>query len=98
MFHTSQGYIIYLFIFILVNICNGMLWKFFKVYKVWWSSNRLYIGLLCELILVSKYHSLIYRKNFSGGSVVNNPPARAQDAGSILKSGRSLGERNGYPF
>lgn len=40
-----------------------------------------------------KHCPLIYRKNFSGGSVVNNPPARVQDAGSILKSGRSLGER-----
>ena len=32
---------------------------------------------------------------FSGGSVVNNLPANAGDAGSIPGSGRSAGEENG---
>ena len=35
---------------------------------------------------------------FSGGSVVNNPPANAGDVGSILGLGRSLGEGTGNPF
>ena len=37
---------------------------------------------------------------FLGGTVVKNPPANAgdaRDAGSIPGSGRSPGERNGYP-
>ena len=33
-----------------------------------------------------------------GGSVVKNPSASAGDVGSILGSGRSLGEGNGNPF
>ena len=33
-----------------------------------------------------------------GGSVVENPPAKAGDAGSISKSGRSPGEGNGNPL
>ena len=39
--------------------------------------------------------------SFAGGSVVKNPPANAGDAGeagSILGSGRSSGETNGYPL
>ena len=39
--------------------------------------------------------------SFPGGSVVKNPPANAGDAGdagSILGSGRSPGEGNGYPL
>ena len=32
---------------------------------------------------------------FPGGSVVENPPASAEDAGSIPRSGRSPGEGNG---
>ena len=35
------------------------------------------------------------RKGFPGGSVVKTLPANAEDAGSALGSGRSLGERNG---
>ena len=31
---------------------------------------------------------------FPGGSVVKNPPTNAGDLGSILESGRSLGEGN----
>ena len=41
---------------------------------------------------------LNYTKNdmgFSGGSGVKNPPANAQDTGSIPGSGRSPGEGNG---
>ena len=34
----------------------------------------------------------------SGGSVVNNPPTNAGDAGSIPGSGRSPGEENGNPL
>ena len=36
--------------------------------------------------------------DFSGGSVVKNPPAKAGDMGSIPGSGRSLGEGNGNPL
>ena len=36
--------------------------------------------------------------HFPGGSVVKNPSASAGDVGSILGSGRSLGEGNGNPF
>ena len=32
-----------------------------------------------------------------GGSVVKNPPAKAEDTGSILESGRSPGEGNSNP-
>ena len=35
---------------------------------------------------------------FLGGSVVNNPPANAGDAGLIPGSGRSPGEGNGNPL
>ena len=35
---------------------------------------------------------------FPGGSVVENPPANAGDAGSIPGSGRSPGEENGNPL
>ena len=38
---------------------------------------------------------------FPGGAEVKNPPASAgdtRDVGSILGSGRSLGEENGNPF
>ena len=35
--------------------------------------------------------------DFLGGSLVKNPPANVQDAGSILGSGRSL-EGNGNPL
>ena len=37
----------------------------------------------------------IHHKGFPGGSVVKNPPANAEDAGSIPGSGRSPGEGNG---
>ena len=33
-----------------------------------------------------------------GGKVVKNLPAKAEDAGSIPRSGRSSGEGNGYQF
>ena len=35
---------------------------------------------------------------FPSGSVVKNPPANTEDLGSIPGSGRSPGERNGYPL
>ena len=35
---------------------------------------------------------------FPGGSVVKNPPANAEDVGSIPGSGRSPGEGNGNPL
>ena len=35
---------------------------------------------------------------FPSGSVVENPPASAGDAGLILGSGRSTGEENGNPL
>ena len=34
---------------------------------------------------------------FPGGSVVNNPPANAEEVGSIPESGRSPEEGNGNP-
>ena len=40
----------------------------------------------------------IHHKGFPGGSVVKNPPANAEDAGSIPESGRSPGEGNGNPL
>ena len=36
--------------------------------------------------------------DFTGGSVVKNPPAKAGDAGSIPWSGRSPGRGNGNPL
>ena len=36
--------------------------------------------------------------NFSGAPVVKNPPADAEDLGSILGLGRSPGEGKGYPL
>ena len=47
----------------------------------------------------SKWHNELRRSiltlGFSSDSVVKNPPANAGDVGSILGSGRSLGEGNG---
>ena len=37
----------------------------------------------------------IHHKGFRGGSVVKNPPANAEDAGSVPGLGRSPGGRNG---
>ena len=37
-------------------------------------------------------------KGFSGGSVVKNLPANAEDIGLILGPGRSLGEGSGNPL
>ena len=37
-------------------------------------------------------------EGLSGGSVVKNPPANAEDLGSIPGSGRSPGEGNGNPL
>ena len=37
-------------------------------------------------------------KGFPGGSVVNNPPTNAEDAGCIPNPGRSPGEGNGTPI
>ena len=42
-----------------------------------------------------KYHLLSYRKHFSGGSVVKNPPINVGDMGSIPGLGRSPGKGNG---
>ena len=42
--------------------------------------------------------SLTTVMGFLGGSVENNPPANAEDAGSIPRSGRSPGEGNGNPL
>ena len=35
---------------------------------------------------------------FLGGSVVKNPPANAEDPGSVPESGTSSGEGNGNPL
>ena len=40
----------------------------------------------------------LYRSSFPGGSVIKNPPANAEDVGSVPELGRSLGERNGNPL
>ena len=37
-------------------------------------------------------------QGFPGNSVVKNPPASAGNLGSIPGSGRSPGERSGYPL
>ena len=37
----------------------------------------------------------MYWRGFPGGSVVKNPPAKAEDVGSIFDLGRSPGEGNG---
>ena len=37
-------------------------------------------------------------QGFPGGSVVENPPTNAEDAGSIPGLGRSPGEGNGNPL
>ena len=39
-----------------------------------------------------------WRKGFPGGSAVKNPPAKAEDAGSVPGRGRSPGEGNGNPL
>ena len=39
-----------------------------------------------------------FQDDFSGGSVVKNPPANAGDVDSVLGSGRSPGEGNGNPL
>ena len=41
---------------------------------------------------------IILVMGFPGGSVVKNPPANAEAAGSIPGSGRSPGEGNGNPL
>ena len=41
---------------------------------------------------------MILQRGFTGGSVVKNPPANAEDAGSVPGLGRSPGEGNGNPF
>ena len=40
----------------------------------------------------------LYRSSFPGGSVIKNPPANAEDVGSVPELGRSLRERNGNPL
>ena len=47
---------------------------------------------------VSVFHHVGLSMGFSGGSVVKNPPASAEDADSIPGSGRSPGEGNGNPL
>ena len=37
-------------------------------------------------------------RGFPGGLVVKNPPANAEDVGSIPRLGRSLGGGNGTPL
>ena len=39
-----------------------------------------------------------FSMDFTGSSVVKNPPANAGDVSSTPKLGRSLGEGNGNPF
>ena len=41
---------------------------------------------------------ICFLKNFTGSSVVKNPPANAGDQGLIPGSGRSPGEANGNPL
>ena len=36
--------------------------------------------------------------SFPGGYLIKNPHANAGDSGSIPRSGRSPGERHGYPL
>ena len=47
--------------------------------------------------MCNKYFAKPYKtfSGFPGGSVVKNPPVNAGDVGSVLGSGRSLGEGNG---
>ena len=47
---------------------------------------------------VSLSGALVLATGFPGGSVVKNLPANAGDVGSSPGSGRSPGERNGYPL
>ena len=47
-----------------------------------------------QFLLRFNLHLLL---GFPGGSVVKNLPANAEDADSIPGSGRSPGEKNGYP-
>ena len=51
----------------------------------------------------SRVQNLCFRKvsmigSFPGGSLVKNPPASAEDMGSIPGSGRSPGEENDNPL
>jgi len=41
---------------------------------------------------------LIYTYPLPGGSVVKNPPANVGDQGLVPRSGRSPGEKKGYPL
>ena len=40
----------------------------------------------------------LYRSSFPGGSAIKNPPANAEDVGSVPGLGRSPGEGNGNTF
>lgn len=51
-----------------------------------------------QLPTVTKQFHRISRESFPGGSGLNNPPAKAGDAGLIPGSGRCPGERNGNPL
>ena len=50
-----------------------------------------------DLVYTRKWGS-VPPLGFSGGSVVKNPPASAEDSGSIPGSGKLPGRGNGYPF
>ena len=44
------------------------------------------------------WEPLSYNLGFPAGSGVKNPPANAEDVGSIPELGRSPGEENGNPL
>ena len=47
---------------------------------------------------ITKKLKPLHLLGFPGGSVVKNPPANAENMGSIPGSGRSPGEENGNPL
>ena len=55
--------------------------------------------LTAVMVLLKELRSRVTNKYyFCGGSVVKNPPAKAEDAGSIPGLGRSPGEGNDNPL
>ena len=51
-----------------------------------------------QYFVITRKWKLTFRRGFPGGAVVNNPPAKARDAGLIPGLGRSPREGNGHPL
>ena len=68
------------------------------VYILYWIGQKVHFGfsIWCNReTWMNLLANPIYLSGFSGGSMVNNPPANVGDEGSIPGSGKSPGEGNG---